>query len=46
MEIPLYPYPAKAAVDAAAGGKGFVEVVGPRGGVERVAERFRGKAGE
>ncbi|RBP39623.1 tannase/feruloyl esterase [Roseimicrobium gellanilyticum] len=46
IEIPLYPYPAKAAVDPASGGKGFVEVVGPRGGVERVAERFRGKAGE
>ncbi|WP_206026209.1 tannase/feruloyl esterase family alpha/beta hydrolase [Roseimicrobium sp. ORNL1] len=46
IEIPLYPYPAKAAVDAATGGKGFVEVAGPRGGVERVAERFRGKAAE
>jgi feruloyl esterase len=44
IEIPLYPYPAKAAVGA--DGKGFVEVVGPRGGVERVAERFRGKAAE
>ncbi len=44
IEMMLYPYPAKPAYDAAAGK--FSPVAGPRGGVERVAERFRPAAGE
>ena len=44
IEIPLYPYPAKAQWEA--GTKEFKRVEGPRGGVERVAERFRPKAAE
>jgi len=39
VEVPLYPYPAKASWDAAT--STFKPVDGPRGGVERVAERFR-----
>ena len=37
LDLPLYPYPAKAAPD----GTGFKPVDSKRGGVERVAERFR-----
>jgi feruloyl esterase len=44
IEIPLYPYPAKARWEAST--KEFKRVEGPRGGVERVAERFRPKAAE
>lgn len=39
LEMPLYPYPAKTGWDAAT--STFKKVDGPRGGVERVAERFR-----
>ena len=38
LDIPLYPYPSKTSWDSAAG---FKPVDGPRGGVDRVAERFR-----
>ena len=38
-EMPLYAYPTKAVWDAASGT--YKPVEGPRGGVERVAERFR-----
>lgn len=38
-EMPLYPYPAKAGWDSATAR--FIPVEGERGGVERVAERFR-----
>lgn len=43
FEMPLYAYPTKAVWDAAAanGSGAFKPVEGPRGGVERVAERFR-----
>jgi feruloyl esterase len=44
LEMPLFPYPAKTGWDAAAGK--FQRVDGPRGGVERVAERFRPPASE
>lgn len=43
LEMPLYPYPEKTSWDATGG---FKPVSGPRGGVERVAERFRPKASE
>ena len=39
IEMPLYPYPIKPAWDATTAK--FTPVDGPRGGVERVAERFR-----
>jgi feruloyl esterase len=39
LEMPLYPYPTKTGWDAAT--STFKPVDGPRGGVERVAERFR-----
>ncbi len=38
LDIPLYPYPSKTGTDSAGGLK---SVEGPRGGVDRVAERFR-----
>jgi feruloyl esterase len=43
LDLPLYPYPTKTGWTAAAG---FAPVEGPRGGVERVAERFRPAAAE
>jgi len=42
IDMPLYPYPEKTSWEAGA----FKPVAGPRGGVERVAERFRPKAAE
>lgn len=39
LEMPIYPYPTKTGWDPAT--SQFVPVEGPRGGVERVAERFR-----
>jgi feruloyl esterase len=44
LEMPLYPYPTKTGWDAAT--SSFKPVDGPRGGVERVAERFRPPAAE
>ncbi len=44
LEVPIYPYPAKASWDAAT--STFKPIDGPRGGVERVAERFRPAAAE
>jgi feruloyl esterase len=44
LEMPIYPYPAKAGWDTAAGT--FKRVDGPRGGVERIAARFRPPAKE
>lgn len=44
MEIPVYPYPAKAVWDAETAG--FKRIEGPRGGVDRIAERFRPPAAE
>ena len=44
MDLPLYPYPTKTAWDAAT--SSFKPVEGPRGGVDRVAERFRPPAAE
>ena len=38
LDIPLYPYPSKAAWES---GGGFKPVEGKRAGVDRVAERFR-----
>lgn len=43
IDIPLYPYPAQTGLD---GTDGFKPVIGPRGGVDRIAGRFRPKAGE
>ena len=43
-EMPLYPYPLKTGWDAAT--SSFKPVEGPRGGVERVAARFRPAAAE
>ncbi|OYW75381.1 MAG: hypothetical protein B7Z37_13820 [Verrucomicrobia bacterium 12-59-8] len=43
IDIPLYPYPEKTSWDSTGG---FKPVNGPRGGVDRVAERFRPKAAE
>ncbi len=43
MDIPLYPYPTKISWTE---GAGFKPVEGPRGGVERIAERFRPAAAE
>ena len=43
-EMPLFPYPARAAWDA--GSASYKKAEGPRGGVERVAERFRPVAAE
>jgi feruloyl esterase len=42
IDMPLYPYPEKTSWESGA----FKSVTGPRGGVERVAERFRPKAAE
>ncbi|MFA6287822.1 MAG: tannase/feruloyl esterase family alpha/beta hydrolase [Opitutaceae bacterium] len=44
MDMPLYPYPTKTAWDAAT--SSFKPVEGPRGGVDRIAERFRPTAAE
>jgi feruloyl esterase len=44
LEMPLYPYPTKTGWDAAT--SSFVPVDGPRGGVDRVAARFRPAAAE
>jgi len=44
MDIPIYPYPVKAGWDAATAS--YKAVDGARGGVERVAERFRPGAAE
>jgi len=44
LEMPVYPYPTKAGWDAEA--HSFKAVDGPRGGFERVAERFRPAAAE
>lgn len=44
LEMPLYPYPMKTGWDA--GNSSYKPVEGPRGGVERVAERFRPGAAE
>jgi len=44
IDIPLYPYPTKTGWDAAT--STFIPVEGPRGGVDRVAERFRPPAAE
>jgi len=44
LEIPIYPYPAQTGWDAATAACKSVE--GPRGGVGRVAERFRPAAAE
>lgn len=44
LEMPLYPYPLKTGWDAAT--ESYKPVAGPRGGVERVAERFRPAAAE
>jgi feruloyl esterase len=42
LDMPLYPYPEKTTWESG----GFKPVNGPRGGVDRVAERFRPKAAE
>lgn len=39
LEMPLYPYPTQTGWDAAT--SSFKPEAGPRGGVERIAERFR-----
>lgn len=44
LEMPLYPYPAKAGWDTAT--STFKPIDGPRGGIDRVAERFRPPAAE
>jgi len=44
FDIPLYPYPAKAVWDA--GTNSYKKMYGPRGGVERIAGRFRPPAAE
>ncbi len=44
MDIPIYPYPTKTAWDAEA--TSYKPVDGPRGKVERIAERFRPAAAE
>ncbi|SDT89175.1 Tannase and feruloyl esterase [Verrucomicrobium sp. GAS474] len=44
IDVPIYPYPAKAAWDEAA--SAYKAIDGPRGGVERIAERFRPPAAE
>ena len=44
LEMPLYPYPTQTGWDAATAS--FKPVDGPRGGVARVAERFRPAAAE
>ena len=43
-EMPLYPYPLKTGWDATT--SSFKPVDGPRGGVDRVADRFRPPAAE
>lgn len=43
-EMPLYPYPTRTGWNAAT--SSFQPVEGPRGGVERIAERFRPPASE
>lgn len=44
MDLPLYPYPTRTDRDAGTGG--FKPVEGPRGGVDRIAGRFRPPAAE
>lgn len=44
MEMPIYPYPTKTGWDTEK--SAFTRVDGPRGGVERVAARFRPAAAE
>lgn len=44
FEIPIYPYPTKIVWDADS--NSFKPVDGPRGGVDRIAERFRPPAAE
>jgi feruloyl esterase len=44
LEMPIYPYPTKTGWDAAT--STYQPVEGSRGGVERVAERFRPPAAE
>jgi len=44
LDMAIYPYPTKTAWDA--GTNRFQPVAGPRGGVERIAERFRPPAAE
>jgi feruloyl esterase len=44
FEMPLYPYPTKATWDAAT--SSYQPKEGPRGGIERVAARFRPAAAE
>jgi feruloyl esterase len=44
LEMPLHPYPTKTGWDAAT--SSFNAVDGPRGGVERIADRFRPPAAE
>jgi feruloyl esterase len=43
LDFPLYPYPEKTSWNATGG---FKPVLGPRGGVDRIAERFRPQAAE
>jgi len=40
LDLPLYPYPSKTSWES---GLGFTRIDGPRGGVDRIAERFRPK---
>lgn len=44
MEIPIYPYPTKIVWDAQT--SAYKPVDGPRGGVDRISERFRPSAAE
>ena len=44
VEMPIYPYPVKAIWDAATAS--YKPVAGPRGGVERIADRFLPPAAE
>ena len=44
LDMPLYPYPDQTGWDTAAGA--YTRVAGKRGGVERVAARFRPAAAE
>ncbi|MBE7157709.1 MAG: tannase/feruloyl esterase family alpha/beta hydrolase [Rhodospirillales bacterium] len=44
LELPIYPYPTKAVWDAAT--SNYKPVAGPRGGVDRIADRFLPPAAE
>jgi len=44
LDMPIYPYPTKTAWDA--GTSSFKPMDGPRGSIERIAERFRPSAAE